>query len=88
MIESLPRYQNLCRGYSQHVDEYVGIDICSTTVTHASNLLQVTVNVSPQHIDRNLLPLILMLPHIPKPATVQRDSRWTVGQLNLQRPRE
>ena len=47
----------------------------ATLVTYTGNLLQVTVRASPQHLDRNLLPLMLSPPHIPKPTTAKGGSR-------------
>ena len=54
------------------------------SVTHASDLFQVTVNVCPHHLDCDLLPLIFALPHIPEPTTVQRDPRWIIVKVHLQ----
>ena len=53
--------------------------LAALPVAHESNLLRVTVDVCPQYLDRNLLLTVFALSHIPKPATVQRDSRWSVG---------
>jgi hypothetical protein len=46
--------------------------------THTSNFLQVTVDISLQHLDRDLPSLILALPHVPKPTATQRDPCWVV----------
>jgi len=53
--------------------------LAAPPVTHASNLLQVTVGVYLQYLDRNLLPTVFVLPHISVPAMAQRGSRRTTG---------
>ena len=53
-------------------------------ITHASDLLQVTVSVCPHHLYCDLLSLIFALPHVSKPTTVQCDPRRIVIKVHLQ----
>jgi len=71
--------QNLCEVTVSTSTSTRELRLAAPPMTHASNLLQVTVGVYPQCLDRNLLSTIFAFPHVPKPATVQRDSCWTIG---------
>jgi len=80
MTKSLPRYELSAEPLQGlQSTRRQELRLAAPTATHAGNLLQVTVDVCPQRLDCNLLPAVFALPHIPKPTTVQRDSRWAVG---------
>ena len=49
-----------------------------------SNLLQVTCQGYPQNVGCDLATLMLTLPHVRKPAVVQRALRWIVGERDCQ----
>ena len=64
--------QNLCEGYHAQLASAQGN--LSPPVTHLGNIPRTTMAVRLENLDRDPPATIFTLPHVPKPAAVQRDA--------------
>ena len=55
---------------------------------HTGDLDKVARGVNPQHLDRDVAALVFTLPHVAKPAAIQRGIRSIVAKWDLQRFRK
>ena len=79
MTKGLPCHKLFAKRLHGLRSEFQRMVVIESIVTHASNLPQVAINIGPQHLDCNLLPLVFTLEHITISTTAQCDARRIVA---------